>query len=73
MRDLAEIGDKLTRNEILTSNEVRSMIGFKPSDDPIADELRNSNMPRSDTDPAGVVEEDLNREFELERQNGKEY
>lgn len=73
MRDLAEIGDKLTRNEILTSNEVRSMIGFKPSDDPIADELRNSNMPRSDTDPVGVVEEDLNREFELERQNRKEY
>lgn len=53
MKQLAEIGDKFTRNEILTSNEVRSMIGFKPYDDPMADELRNSNMPRKDTDRAG--------------------
>lgn len=44
---VAELGDKLTRNEILTSNEFRSIIGFKPSDDPKADELRNSNIAAS--------------------------
>ncbi len=42
---LAEIVDKMTRNEVLTSNEVRQFIGMKPSLDPKADELRNSNMP----------------------------
>lgn len=42
--DLAEIADKFTRNEIMTSNEIRQVIGMKPSDDPKADELRNSNI-----------------------------
>lgn len=42
---LAEIADKLTRNEILSSNEVRSIIGYKPSTDPNADKLKNKNMP----------------------------
>lgn len=42
---IAEIADKFTRNEILSSNEIRSIIGFKPSSDPKADELRNSNVP----------------------------
>lgn len=41
---LAEIVDKLTRNEVLSSNEVRSMIGYRPVDDPRADELRNKNI-----------------------------
>lgn len=45
IKDLAEIADKFTRNEIMTSNEFRQVIGMKPSDDPRADELRNSNMP----------------------------
>lgn len=44
---VAELGDKLTRNEILTSNEFRAIIGFKPSSDPKADELRNSNIAMS--------------------------
>ena len=44
VNDLAEIADKLTRNEIATSNEMRQIIGWKPSDDPKADELRNSNI-----------------------------
>lgn len=44
---LAEISDKLIRNEVLTSNEMRGVIGFKPKDDPRADELRNPNMPDS--------------------------
>lgn len=42
--DLAEITDKFTRNEIATSNEIRQVIGWKPSNDPKADELRNSNL-----------------------------
>lgn len=42
--DLAEIADKFTRNEIATSNELRQVIGWKPSNDPKADELRNSNI-----------------------------
>lgn len=41
---LAEIADKLTRNEVLSSNELRSIIGYKPVDDPRADELRNKNL-----------------------------
>lgn len=41
---IAEIADKFTRNEILTSNEVRQIIGYKPSSDPKADQLRNKNL-----------------------------
>lgn len=44
VNDLAEIADKFTRNEIMTSNEIRQIIGMRPSDDPKADELRNSNI-----------------------------
>lgn len=46
--ELAEISDKLTRNEIATANEVRQIIGWKPSKDPKADELRNSNINQSE-------------------------
>ena len=42
--ELANIGDKMTRNEIMSSNEMRSVIGLKPSSDPRADELRNKNL-----------------------------
>lgn len=45
---MADLVDKLTRNEILTSNEVRQIIGMKPSTDPKADELRNSNLNHPD-------------------------
>lgn len=45
---LAEISDKFTRNEIATSNEIRQVIGWKPSSDPRADELRNKNLNASD-------------------------
>lgn len=44
VNNIADIADKLTRNEVLSSNEVRGIIGFKPSDDPKADELRNKNL-----------------------------
>lgn len=61
--DLAEIADKMTRNEIMTSNEVRQVIGMKPSDDPEADELRNKNLNKSNEqiqngDSYGDYEED---------------
>jgi Phage portal protein len=48
---IAEIADKFTRNEILTGNEIRQYMGIEPSKDPKADQLRNSNMPVSDTGP----------------------
>lgn len=47
VKELAEITDKLTRNEIASSNEMRQVIGWKPSDDPSADELRNKNLNQS--------------------------
>jgi hypothetical protein len=46
---LAELADKFTRNEIVTSNEFRGVIGMKPSADPKADELRNKNLNQTDT------------------------
>lgn len=46
--NIADIADKFTRNEILSSNEVRQIIGMKPSDDPKADELRNANLNHPD-------------------------
>lgn len=46
LSDLAEITDKMARNEVLTSNEIRGAIGFMPSDDPKADQLVNANMPQ---------------------------
>ena len=45
---IADLGDKLIRNEIATANEIRSKLGLPPSDDPKADELRNPNMPAMD-------------------------
>ena len=48
VNQIAEIADKFTRNEIMTSNEIRQVIGMRPSDDPKADELRNSNLNHPD-------------------------
>jgi hypothetical protein len=45
VKDLAEIADKFTRNEVLSSNDMRSIIGFQPSDDPKANQLLNKNIP----------------------------
>lgn len=47
--EIAEIADKFSRNEILTSNELRGVVGFMPSDEANADQLRNPNMPVDDT------------------------
>jgi hypothetical protein len=60
--NIADIADKFTRNEILSSNEVRGLIGFKPSNDPAADELRNKNINQSNAgaaDPASSGLESL--------------
>lgn len=48
INDIAEIADKFTRNEIMTSNEIRQIIGMKPSSDPKADQLVNSNISQPD-------------------------
>lgn len=57
VNNIAEIADKFTRNEILTSNEIRQIIGMKPSDDPKADELRNSNIAQSKQEGAAELEQ----------------
>lgn len=64
INNIAEIGDKFTRNEIMTSNEVRAKVGLKPSDDPRANELRNSNMNHPDEEnvSATINKEVINEE-----------
>lgn len=65
MENLAEIADKFTRNEIMSSNEFRQVIRMKPAKDPKADELRNSNMPQSELGvdaPRPAAEEDVSVE-----------
>ena len=61
VNDIAEIADKFTRNEIMTSNEIRQVVGMKPSDDPRADELRNKNLsaPSESTSETPVVSEEM--------------
>ena len=72
VNNIADIADKFTRNEILTSNELRQIIGMKPSKDPKADELRNSNISQSKDDsmnqPYGIEDEYYE---EGESQNGE--
>lgn len=56
---VADIADKFTRNEILSSNEVRAIVGYKPVNDPQANELRNKNLNQSkDAPEPAVVETD---------------
>ncbi len=68
VNNIAEIADKFTRNEIATSNEMRQAIGWKPSDDPKADELRNANIsaPAEDSNS-----NNLPKEQEGNNQNGE--
>ena len=71
INNIAEIADKFTRNEILTSNEVRQIIGMKPSEDPKADELRNSNISQSKQEAANRYDGDYQyKEEGEENQNG---
>ena len=57
VNDIAEIADKFTRNEILSSNEIRQIVGIKPSKDPKADELRNKNLsePKENNQPTKTL------------------
>lgn len=78
VNDIAEIADKFTRNEIMTSNEIRQVIGMKPSSDPNADVLRNKNLSASADEkqamlPAGSGpgSKETNKDKE-NGQNGKE-
>lgn len=66
---IAEIADKFTRNEILSSNEIRGIMGFKPSDDPKANELRNSNIAQSKQEMAEKSSQTQQNTFD---QNGSE-
>lgn len=72
VNNIADIADKFTRNEILTSNELRQIIGMKPSKDPKADELRNSNISQSKDDPMNQPYGTENEYYEEgESQNGE--
>ena len=70
VNNIAEIADKFTRNEIMTSNEIRQIIGMKPSDDPKADQLVNSNInqPEEKTDGEAEMTEEIDEGGEI--QNG---
>ena len=65
---VAEIADKFTRNEIMTSNEIRQIVGMRPSKDPKADELRNSNLNHPDEKQVQATD---NTKKEEENQNGE--
>ena len=71
INNIAEIADKFTRNEILTSNEIRQIIGMKPSDDPKADRLVNSNIsqPNDATEQPSTAIEDSDEGGKI--QNGE--
>lgn len=72
---IADIADKFTRNEILSSNEVRGLIGFKPVKDPKADELRNKNLNQASDAPSSPTtneeENDADSVFKEQIQNGE--
>ena len=68
---IADIADKFTRNEIMTSNEVRQIVGYKPSSDPEADSLRNKNITKPDQQEMPYDSENPSDELPMEEfQNG---
>ena len=72
MDKIAEASDKFTRNEIMTSNEIRQKLGMKPASDPKADQLINSNISQPQDQSRGqaqAVDEKLEKEEKV--QNGK--
>lgn len=70
VNNIAEIADKFTRNEIMTSNEIRQIVGMKPSADPKADQLVNSNISQPNESPDADNPPDTNLNKEGEIQNG---
>lgn len=67
VNEIAEIADKFTRNEIMTSNEIRQVVGMKPSDDPRADELRNKNL----SEPSGSDQQSSDLDDKISKQKSK--
>lgn len=72
VNNMAEIADKFTRNEIMTSNEIRQVIGMKPSDDPKADQLVNSNIaqPMESQEEYGKLGEQPLNEEPIDEESG---
>ena len=73
VNNMAEIADKFTRNEIMTSNEIRQVIGMKPSDDPKADQLVNSNIaqPMESQEEYGKLGEQPLNEEPIDEESGR--
>ena len=71
VNNLADVADKFTRNEIMTSNEFRQIVGLKPSKDPNADELRNKNLNKSATEEQNPIETNPEKSMKEENQNGE--
>ena len=69
--EIAEIADKFTRNEIMTSNEIRQVIGMKPSKDPKADQLINSNISQPTDKQENTNEQNKNIDEGGNSQNGE--
>jgi len=69
VNEISEIADKFTRNEIMTSNEIRQIIGMKPSDDPKADELRNKNLSQPKSEQIDLLNNMIREKKEEENQN----
>lgn len=65
VNQIADISDKLTRNEIVSSNEIRQIIGMKPSDDPDADKLRNKNLNQANPTEMPVEKKEENNQNEV--------
>jgi hypothetical protein len=75
VNELADIADKFTRNEVLSPNEVRGIVGFKPSSDPKADELRNRNLNAKEDSSIDKNTDNQNPKIDMSKeeiQNGKE-
>lgn len=71
VNEIAEIADKFTRNEIASSNEIRQVIGWKPSTDPKADELRNKNLSEPTGNKTGEDDREATTKSKEEIQNGE--
>lgn len=72
VENIAEIADKFTRNEIMSSNEFRQVIGMKPSDDPKADELRNANISAPNEEAIPLSDEENSQDASPPLDGGEE-
>jgi hypothetical protein len=72
VNEISEIADKFTRNEIMTSNEIRQIIGMKPSDDPKADELKNKNLSESSKETTDSASKAIEEKIDEASKKSKE-